>query len=68
MLIAIIDYIDGAHARVLIGDEGVAVVIPTTELPPRMQDGMVLRLKFTVDQAATAARDRAIAGRRHDHE
>jgi len=57
MLQAIVDSIQGDFARVLIGHEGVAVSIPLNQLPPRVHEGMVLRVKFTVDTAATVARD-----------
>lgn len=51
---AYIDSIDGSLARVLLGEEGVAVSIPVSQLPPRAHPGMVLHLRFTVDQAATS--------------
>jgi hypothetical protein len=57
MLTAIIDRIDGNQARVLIGDEGVAVLIGLQHLPPHSHEGMVMRLKFTADAASTAARE-----------
>lgn len=60
MLKAYIDNIDGAYARVLIGEESVAVAIPVNYLPPRVREGMVLQVKFAVDTAATAARERKI--------
>lgn len=64
MLTGIVDRIDGNQARVLIGDEGVAVAIPLRYLPPRIFEGAVVRLKFTLDQASTAARDarQSVAG------
>ena len=53
---AYVDSIYGDSARVLIGDEGVAVAVPLRLLPPRTLVGMVLRVRFTLDQAATLAR------------
>ncbi|HEY3378352.1 MAG TPA: DUF3006 domain-containing protein [Armatimonadota bacterium] len=58
MLKAIVDSINGNYARVLIGDEGVAVAIHTSHLPPRIHDGAVLQVKFTLDQAATMAHEK----------
>ncbi|MHB9132437.1 MAG: hypothetical protein ACYDBB_15310 [Armatimonadota bacterium] len=56
MLTAYVDSTDGYVARVLIGDESVAVAIPLHELPPGTRDGMVLCLRFSIDSGATAAR------------
>lgn len=56
MLKGYVDSIQGMAARVLIGDEEVAVAIPVHELPPGTREGMVLALRFNIDHGATAAR------------
>ena len=56
MLTALVDSISGDTARVLIGNEEVAVAIPLKQLPPGTQEGTVLRLGFTIDDGATRAR------------
>jgi hypothetical protein len=58
MLRAYVDSIQGESARVLIGDEAVAISIPMHQLPPMTKEGTVLRLNIAIDQAATAARAR----------
>jgi len=63
LLKALVERIDGSYARVLVGDEGVAVSIAVNNLPPRVHEGMVLSLKFSIDQAATASRSKGVAGR-----
>jgi hypothetical protein len=59
ILNAYVDSISGDTARILIGDEGVAISVPLYLLPPGTRQGVVLRLRFTVDQAATNARGNA---------
>ncbi|HOF88281.1 MAG TPA: DUF3006 domain-containing protein [Armatimonadota bacterium] len=54
MLRAYVESVHGESARVLIGDEAVAVSIPVHQLPPAAKEGTVLRLNMTIDQAATA--------------
>jgi len=66
MLKAYVDNMSGVMARVLIGDEEVAVAIPVRDLPPGTQEGMVLAVRFTIDQGATRARA-AGATRSRDH-
>jgi len=56
ILKASVDSIDGDNARVLVGDEGVAISVPVQLLPPGTHQGMVLRVRFTIDQAATNAK------------
>lgn len=56
---AFVDSVTGDVARVLIGDEEVAVAIPLRQLPPGTRQGMVLQARFTIDDAATAARKKA---------
>jgi hypothetical protein len=53
---AYVDSIDGDSARLLIGDEAVGIIVPTNLLPPHTHQGLVLRLRFTIDQAATNSR------------
>ncbi len=53
MLRAYVESIHGESARVLIGDEAVAISIPVHLLPPAAREGTVLRLNMTVDQAAS---------------
>jgi hypothetical protein len=53
---AIVDRIDGNTARVLMGDEEVAVYVQLAYLPPHVHEGMVLRARYSIDTAATAAR------------
>ena len=56
---AFVESVSGDVARVLIGDEAVAVAIPLRQLPPGTHEGMVLQARFTIDEAATAARKKA---------
>ena len=56
MVTAYVDRLDGDSARLLIGEEGVGIAIPIFALPPGVAQGMVLRLRFTIDSAATNAR------------
>ena len=56
LLKAYVDNIDGDSARVLVGEDQVGISVPLHLLPPGTQQGMVLRLRFTIDQAATNAR------------
>ncbi len=56
---AYVESVTGDVARVLIGDEGVAVAIPLRQLPPGTREGMVLQARFTIDEAATVARKKA---------
>jgi hypothetical protein len=63
VLKATIDSIQGDSARVLIGDEMVAVAISLRHLPPATHEGTVLRLSFNIDQAATLAKIRRKANK-----
>lgn len=65
---AFVESIHGDHARVLIGEEAVAVAIPLRQLPPGTQAGMVLQAKFTIDLAATHTREKAAKARGRDAE
>jgi len=56
MLKAYVDGIQGSTARVVIGEDAVAVAIPLRELPPGTREGMVLAVRFTIDMGATQAR------------
>lgn len=64
MLSAIIDRIDGNQARVTIGNDSVGVAIPLSDLPPNAHEGMVMRVRFTLDQAATNAHGARPTGRK----
>jgi hypothetical protein len=55
MVRAVVDGVSEGVARVLVGDDAVAVYISTRELPPGTREGTVLRVGFTIDQAATRA-------------
>ena len=57
MLKAIVDNIQGGTARLLVGDDGVAVAVPVRELPRDVRPGAVVRLSFNLDEAATRARE-----------
>ena len=57
-MIAVVDNIDGSYARLLIGDDAVAISVAVSHLPPRAHEGMVLRVRFSADQAATNAQVR----------
>jgi hypothetical protein len=61
MLRAYVDYMQGESARVLVGDEDVAISIPIHQLPPGTKQGTVLRVNLNIDQAATNARAKARA-------
>ena len=56
MLKAYVDSMQSGTARVLIGDEGVAVAVSARDLPPGTREGMVLALRFSIDEGATRAR------------
>ncbi|MHB0939279.1 MAG: DUF3006 domain-containing protein [Armatimonadota bacterium] len=56
MLQAYVDSIQGSTARVVIGEDQVAVAIPLRELPPGTREGMVLAVRFNIDMGATQAR------------
>jgi hypothetical protein len=58
MIRAYVDSVSGDQARVLIGEEGVAVAIPLHELPPGSRTGTTFRVRFTIDQAASPTKDR----------
>ena len=68
MLRAYIDSIQGGSARVLIGDEGVAVAIPLGDLPPGTREGMVMVVRFNIDQGATRARAAQRSSGRYESE
>lgn len=61
MLRAYVDSMQSESARVLVGDEDVAISIPVHQLPPGTKQGTVLRVNLTIDQAATNARAKARA-------
>lgn len=61
MIRAYVDSLQGVNARVLVGEEAVAVSVPVHELPPGTKEGTVLRLNLAIDHAATASRARAKA-------
>jgi hypothetical protein len=57
-----IDSIYGGMARVLLGpDESTAIDVPVGELPRGAAVGVMLHLRFTLDEAATAARKKKAA-------
>lgn len=56
MLKAYVDSIQGGSARLVIGEDEVAVAIPLDELPPGTREGMVLAVRFNIDLGATKAR------------
>ncbi len=56
MVRAVVDGVADGQARVLVGDDAVAVYIATRELPPGTGAGTVLRLSFNIDQAATRSK------------
>jgi len=56
MSIAFVESIHGDIARVIMGEESVAVTIPLRHLPPGTGAGTVLQAKFSIDHAATNAR------------
>ncbi len=54
---AFIECIQDGTARVLFGDdESVAIQVPEHRLPRGAREGMVLRVKFAIDEAATNQR------------
>lgn len=59
MIKAYVDSIQGSTARVVIGEDAVAVAIPLNELPPGTREGMVLAVRFNIDMGATQARKNA---------
>ncbi len=59
MITAYVDRIDGDAARLLIGNESVAIAIPLNQLPPGTREGTVLRLVFSIHQGATKAKQAA---------
>ncbi len=57
-----IDSIFGGMARVLVGEgESTAIDVPVGELPNGAGVGSVMRLRFSVDDAATTARKKRTA-------
>lgn len=64
MLKAYVDNIQGGSARVVIGEDEVAVAIPLGDLPPGTREGMVLAVRFNIDMGATQARKAAEKDRR----
>jgi len=56
LLTAYVDSIQGGSARVVIGEDAVAVAISLRDLPPGTREGMVLAVRFNIDMGATQAR------------
>lgn len=66
MIKAYVENIYGDVARVMIGDEGVAIAVPLRQLPRDTHEGTVMRLHFTVDQGATLAKKNAAKNSSHE--
>jgi len=56
LLKAYVDSIQGGSARVVMGDDEVAVAISLGDLPPGTREGMVLAVRFNIDMGATKVR------------
>ncbi|MHB9022686.1 MAG: hypothetical protein ACYC7E_00715 [Armatimonadota bacterium] len=53
MIKASVESISGDQARVLVGDERVAIILPLQELPPGTRAGTTFRLRFSIEGAAS---------------
>ena len=54
---AVVDAVYGETVRLLLGEqESMAIDVPLHELPGGLQPGMVIQIKFTIDDAATKLR------------
>jgi len=63
LLKAYVDSIQGGNARVVMGDDEVAVAISLGDLPPGTREGMVLAVRFNIDMGATKERKDSTGGR-----
>lgn len=58
---AVVDKIDSGYARVLFGEDAVAISVALSDLPPRAHEGMGLHVRFNVDPTATVGKERKSA-------
>ncbi len=62
MIKAYVETIQGDTARVLVGDEAVAVSVPLSQLPGGVKEGAMLNVKFSFDVAGSIRRQARASG------